>query len=230
MTLAELKQDLALYLGLDTTIADGLVALWDARLLNNAAKDLALTLKIPRGDVLFSRADLEAGPVSLPNNAAEVLRVVATPDYVLPILEADDYTPGTDEKPALLKQYSYVALVQGTAPITLTLLAPDMVQPPEAVKVTYRASFADMAQETDQPWGGAYPEWHRIIPLRAAMDALMFLSPGSEGENEVVLRINRAREKYEAMLQEFRKTLDKVMYLARADLRSGMYNRGGHYA
>ena len=228
MTLGDLKALLAQSIGLDATTADGLVAFWDRDLLNGAAQEIATALKIPRGEAVFSKADLEAGPVSLPTGVREVLRVIIPPDYVVPIVTSDDYQDdGSNILPTVSYEYPYVAIVQGT---TFRLGKPDRAEYPQYVKVLYFADPAPMVNETDVPWNGKYEPYHRLIALRAAMDALLLLNPGSEGEGEVALRYRRVADRYNELLADFKAHLDQIMYIGRRDLRSTMYARGGRYA
>jgi hypothetical protein len=48
MTLGQMRQELARYLGLDSTTSDGLIAFWDAQLINDALRMVEVELNVPR--------------------------------------------------------------------------------------------------------------------------------------------------------------------------------------
>lgn len=218
MTLGELRRSLALYLGLDSTTSDGLVGYWDADLLNKAAREIANELAIPRGSAEFTKADLQRGPVSLPSDVITVLRVVVPPDLVAPVLDADDYVPDDDgvlmPRVKLMSGYAFL-LDADASPQTLRFVGPSWEEPPDRIKVVYMKSFKDMVNETDVPWGGAYPRYHELIALRAALDMLGRLDPG---EPETVLRMRVVNEEYQRIYSEFASDLDPIMYFASSTL------------
>jgi len=225
MTLGDLRRSLALYLGLDSTTSDGLVGYWDADLLNKAAREIANELAIPRGSVEFTKADLQGGPVSLPSDVITVLRVVVPPDLVVPVLDADDYVPDDDgvlmPRVKLMSGYAFL-LNADASPQTLRFVGPSWEEPPDRIKVVYMKSFNDMVNETDVPWGGAYPRYHELIALRAAMTALLNLDPG---EPETAMRYRRVLDIYQSLYDNFASDVDPVMYLGGGSLRRLMYGR-----
>lgn len=231
MTLGQLKQELAQYLGLDSTTSDGLVSLWDESLLNRAANELATILQIPRAEVVLTRADMEAGDYSLPASASAVLRAVAPPDIVVPLVDQDDYQYAGASFPYPRVHFGVggVVLVRNTTPLSIRFTPRGEGMYPERLKIIYARTPTEMTDEGHQPWDGQYPQYHGLIAMRAAMDALMLMSPGAEGETEIALRYRRVSEKYNELLPRMKEDLDRTMYLVRNDIRSAMYARGGRY-
>ena len=229
MTLGHLRALLAQYVGLDATTADGLLAVWDRGLLNGAANEISAILKVPRQEMVIPKANLQTGNfIPLPSDAKEVLRVVAPPDYIVPMVTTDDYQDdGTGVAPTVSYEYAYTAIVKSTVPPEVRFTKPSIMGYPERVKVIYFAESAPMVNENDVPWNGKHEPYHRLIALRAAMDALLLFSPGAEGEGEVAIRYKRISERYNELFIAFKNELDKVMYLGRRNLKAPMYARGG---
>lgn len=226
MTLGELRRELALYLGLDATSSDGLVAYWDTELLNNAAREIAILFSIPRLTITFTKTDMQTGPLVMPNTAEEVLRVIAPPDEVVPIVDIDDYVPDPQgfEYPSM--RYGSDALFildRHASPITLLYVGPQHLEPPPVVKVVYRPQYQPMQNESDVPWNGQFARFHGVIAARAAMAALLSLDPGDQ---ETLMRYKRAQESYQEMARLLREEVDRLMYLQGPSIRPFMYDRG----
>lgn len=198
MTLGQLRRELARHLGLDTTTSDGLVAFWDRDLLNEAASLLSLELNIPRATLVANGSDYtgqDEMTITLPDGA-KVLSVYATPDILVPVLESNEVAYTTDKLPFPARN-GYVA-VSGTNAITL--LKPKWKEWPDMVKVNYSYPSPEMVNETDEPWDGQYAPYHRLIALRAAMEALLRLDPG---EPETNVRYAGVQKTYESLKERF---------------------------
>lgn len=224
MTLLELRQDLAMRLGLDTTASDGLVSYWDRKLLNQAARDIATLLTIPRGQVVYTRQDMLNGPLALPNDAEQALRAVVPPDVVVPILESDDYIAGDDDHRIPLQRMGTKALfIYDRSAGTLTYLGTRWDEPPSHVKIIYQMKYQEMVNDTDQPWNGQYARYHGIISALAAKRALLSLDPG---EQETAMRYKAASDDYDVMLKALREEVDRLMIIGTNSMVPYMYARG----
>lgn len=227
MTLGELRRELALRLGLDATTSDGLVGFWDANLLNNAARDISTLFYIPRKSVVFTKDDIASGPLTLPAEAEEVIRVVAPPERVVPIVEEDDYVADSEGTPPAQRSAGPgMFLVKRTSPLTLEYLTTPWSEPPEAVRVVYKAKYVPMQNENDQPWEGQYAMYHPIIAAKAAMQALLSLDPG---EPETAMRFKAAQDDYAVMYQALRQEIDRLMYLDGTSTLSFIRARGRRF-
>ncbi len=132
MTLGELRQTLARYLGLDTTAADGLVAFWDRDLLNEAMRAINIELIIPRVSAVVSRDALETDPtVNIPDGT-DVLQVVAPPDRLVPIVDSEDYAPSEEYLP--MQASSGLVAVVSNNPLAVTFMKPTLEEWPESVR------------------------------------------------------------------------------------------------
>jgi hypothetical protein len=208
MTLGQMRQELARYLGLDSTTSDGLIAFWDAQLLNSALRMVEIELNVPRLTRLVSRADLESNPEVAIANAEAVLQVVAAPDYVVPLISEEDWAPSEIAKP-LVARYGYGAVVRSN-PTRVLFLKPEGFEWPEHARIVYRPVHTPLVNETDEPWGGAYSRYHSLIPLRAARQALANLDPS---EDDTKLRLQNVIAEYNELKERFAEELDSGIAL-----------------
>ena len=213
MTLGELRTRLAYHLGLDSTTSDGLIAFWDANALNDAARFIADRLSIPRLWVDFTKNDLASGTLNMPSEAETIVRAVVPPDTVVPIVSADDYVEDDRGTLPRVRRFARNAVLvnENASPITVKWLGAAWEEPPDRLRIIYKPRYTPMVNETDQPWGGAYPRYHELIALRAALDMLGRLDPG---EPETVLRMRVVNEEYQRIYSEFASDLDPIMYFA----------------
>ncbi len=209
MTLGQMRQELARYLGLDSTTSDGLIAFWDAQLLNDALRMVEAELNVPRLWVLVSKNDLEANPEVTITNGEAVQQVVVAPDYIVPTVSEEDWAPSEIAKP-LVARYGYGAVVKSN-PLRVLLLKPNGYEWPEYVRIVYRPKHVPLVNETDEPWGGAYSRYHSLIPLRAARQALANLDPS---EAETRLRLENVIAEYNALKERFAEELDSGIVLS----------------
>jgi hypothetical protein len=203
MTLGQMRQELARYLGLDSTTSDGLIAFWDTQLLNDALRMVEVELNVPRLWVLVDKATLEANPEVTLTNGDSVLQVVAPPDMILPLVSEEDWAPSEQVRP-LVARYGYGAIVKSN-PLKVLLVKPDSHEWPENVRIVYRPKHTPLVNETDEPWGGAYSRYHSLIPLRAARQALANLDPS---EADTQLRLQNVIAEYNALKERFAEELD----------------------
>lgn len=226
MTLGELRRELAWRLGLDATTSDGLVGYWDTQLLNDAARDIATLFLIPRVETTYNKATIEAGPIGLPSNLEELLRVVIPPDRVVPVLEADDYIADPDGDYSIPLQRkgapALFILNSRTTPQTLTYVGSQWDEPPPVVKIIYKPAYTPMSAETDQPWLGQFARFHSAIAALAAQRALLSLDPG---EQETAMRYKAAVDDYNRLTQELRNAVDRLMIIGTNSMAPYMYER-----
>jgi hypothetical protein len=225
MTLGQLRTRLAQYLGLDTTSSDGLVAYWDTNLLNKAADDIGAEYRLPRKTVIFSKADLQAGPVNLPTDFRDVIHVIAPPTVLLSVLDEDLYLPDPNGKlPIEAWGDGMAVIVRSGPPKTLSLVKHDWVDPPEGgILVRYWASYAPMVNDTDTPWGGALDRFHPVIAARAAVAA-----QGMEMSDQAdSVRAQLAKADQDKYMEYLLESLDGPAYLTGGGIRALMYNRRG---
>jgi hypothetical protein len=220
MTLGQMRQELARYLGLDSTTSDGLIAFWDAQLINDALRAVEIELNVPRLWVLVSKADLESDPEITLTNGDAVLQVVAAPDYVLPLVSEEDWAPSEWARP-LVARYGYGAIVKDN-PLRVLLLKPEGYEWPENVRIVYRPRHAPLVDEDDEPWGGAYSRYHSLIPLRAARQALANLDPS---EADTQLRLQNVIAEYNALKERFAEELDSGVVLTNNPFGVSVYYR-----
>ncbi len=220
MTLGQMRQELARYLGLDSTTSDGLIAFWDTQLLNDALRMVEVELNVPRLWVLVSKDDLEANPEVTLTNGESVLQVVAAPDYVVPIMGEEDWAPSERLRP-LVARYGYGAIVKDN-PLRVLLVKPEAHEWPESVRIVYRPRHTPLVNETDEPWGGAYSRYHSLIPLRAARQALANLDPS---EADTQLRLQNVIAEYNALKERFAEELDSGITLTNNPFGVSAYYR-----
>ena len=209
MTLGQMRQELARYLGLDSTTSDGLIAFWDTQLLNDALRMVEVELNVPRLWVLVSKEDLEANPEVTLTNGDSVLQVVAASDYILPLVSEEDWAPSENAMP-LVARFAYGAIVK-SRPLRVLFLKPDSHEWPESVRIVYRPRHTPLVYESDEPWGGAYSRYHSLIPLRAARQALANLDPS---EADTQLRLQNVIAEYNALKERFAEELDSGIVLS----------------
>jgi hypothetical protein len=223
MTLGQLKERLAQYLALDSTSADGLIAFWDTKLLNKAADDIAAEYRLPRKTVTMSKANLEAGPVNLPSDFREAIRVIAPPTTPLTILNPNAYLPDPNGNlPIEAWDDNMAVLIKNTSPKTLELVKHDWVEPPDGgILVQYWASYAPMVNDNDVPWGGALERFHPVIAALAAMSA-----QGMETSDQAdQIRLQMAKLDHDKYLELLLEALDGPIYLTGGNVASLVYNR-----
>jgi len=208
MTLGQMRQELARYLGLDSTTSDGLIAFWDAQLINDALRMVEAELNVPRLWVLVPKNDLEANPEVTITDGESVLQVVAAPDYVVPLMSEEDWAPSERLRP-LAARYGYGAIVRSN-PLRVLIVKPEAYEWPEHVRIVYRPEHTPLVNETDEPWGGAYARYHSLIPLRAARQALANLDPS---EADTQLRLQNVIAEYNALKERFAEELDSGITL-----------------
>jgi len=220
MTLGQMRQELARYLGLDSTTSDGLIAFWDAQLINDALRMVEVELNVPRLWVLVSKDDLETDPEVTLTDGDSVLQVVAAPDYILPLVSEEDWAPSERIRP-LVARYGYGAIVKSN-PLKVLLVKPDSHEWPENVRIVYRPKHTPLVNETDEPWGGAYSRYHSLISLRAARQALANLDPS---EAETQLRLQNVIAEYNALKERFTEELDSGITLTNNPFGVSVYYR-----
>jgi len=220
MTLGQMRQELARYLGLDSTTSDGLIAFWDAQLINDALRMVEVELNVPRLSVLVPKEDLETNPEVTLTNGDSVLQVVVAPDYILPLLGEEDWAPSEWLRP-LVARYGYGAIVKSD-PLRVLFVKPDSYEWPERVRIVYRPKHAPLVNETDEPWGGAHSRYHSLIPLRAARQALANLDPS---EADTQLRLQNVIAEYDALKERLAEELDSGIVLSNNPFGVGVHYR-----
>ncbi len=220
MTLGQMRQELARYLGLDSTTSDGLIAFWDAQLLNDALRMIEVELNVPRLWVLVDRATLESNPEVTLTNGDSVLQVVVSPDQILPLISEEDWAPSDTGRP-LVARHGYGAIVKRD-PLKVLFVKPDDHEWPEYARIVYRPKHTPLVNETDEPWGGAHSRYHSLIPLRAARQALANLDPS---EDDTKLRLQNVIAEYTALKERFAEELDSGITLTNNPFGVGVYYR-----
>jgi len=220
MTLGQMRQELARYLGLDSTTSDGLIAFWDAQLINDALRMIEAELNVPRLWVLVDRATLESNPEIALANGDLVLQVVVPPDQILPLMSEEDWAPSDADRP-LVARYGYGAIVK-REPLKVLFIKPDGHEWPENARIVYRSKHTPLVNEADEPWGGAYSRYHSLIPLRAARQALTNLDPS---EADTQLRLQNVIAEYGALKERFAEELDSGIVLTNNPFGVSVYYR-----
>jgi len=220
MTLGQMRQELARYLGLDSTTSDGLIAFWDAQLLNDALRVVEAELNVPRLWSLVTKSDLETNPEVTLTNGDSVLQVVAAPDRIVPLISEEDWAPSEITRP-LVARYGYGAIARSN-PLRVLLVKPESYEWPDSVRIVYRPRHTPLVNETDEPWGGAHNRYHSLIPLRAARQALANLDPS---EADTQLRLQNVIAEYNALKERFAEELDSGIVLTGNPFGVSVYYR-----
>lgn len=221
MNLLQLRQSLALRLGLDTVAADGLVSMVDANLLNSAAREIGTALSIPRASASYNRATLQAGPLTLPTGFVDLVRITGPNTEPIPVVDEDSYVPTSRPWPSLEGARHGGFFVYNRRSPTLRWVGEPGREPPEEVKVIYAADWPPMTLDVHLPWLGQYARWHEIIAARAAITALLSLDPG-EPETAARLRYNQAD--YERLYGALSEEVEPPIFLLSPPL-SALMNR-----
>ncbi len=189
MTYAELQNRLARYLGLQALADDPRFNAWGPDAINDALLEIAQELQIPR------RVETVA-------SAAETVTPTVAPQ-TWGILAAYNETDGI---PLTVISYARTALIGSAFPRYLLYdpslpsmtLAPAPLVPSISVRLYYAVTPSTLVAPTDEPFNGAYSEFHHVIALRAAM----LMLEGDSGDEKTTEWLT-ARYRYE--LQRWRR-------------------------
>lgn len=205
MTLQELRNNLAIRLGLDTVAADGLVSLADAQLLNQAARFIGNEIQIPRKSIILAKNDLING-ITLPPDFVDVIRASAPDQEVVPILPAESYlATNMPYRTMESARFGGHFVYDPEGAVRLRYVVGPENDYPEEVKLVYMASWNNMTNATDAPWLNQYARFHEVIAARAAMSALLLLDPG---ERETQLRFAHNQAEYQNMFENLREFVE----------------------
>jgi len=205
MTLQELRSSLALRLGLDTVAADGMVALADTRLLNQAARFVGNEARVPRKSVILTEANLQNG-ITLPPDFVDVIRISAADQEAVPIVPSETYVAtSTPYRKVESARFGGFFVYAPEETVKLQYVTGPGNRYPEEVKLVYMAQWPDMSAQTNVPWLNQNIRFHEIIAARAAVAALLLLDPGEE---ETRFRLNYNQNEYQRILEELREFVE----------------------
>lgn len=161
MTLEELRRSLARYLGLASTVQDGLVAYHEIDALNQAMYREGISLGIPR---LSRSVPITSGGMA---DFTGLVNPVEAPlfasykyleqQYRLPIL--------TSESTAVYPSKPYALWHEETRQLEVFS---DFSIP--SIQLVYQPAYAAMSLGSDTPWLNQYQRYHELIALSVAID------------------------------------------------------------
>lgn len=163
MTLAQLQSHLARLIGLQAPGDDPNVAAWMTDALNQAQLEIATDLQIPRS---ITTIPAVSGSFPVPGGT-QSWGILAARDLtnnnplaiVDPARRLAELGPLTTGVPSYL-EYD---------PSAGTLVPYPVPTAPIDIELVYAVIPTDMVNPTDQPWNGAYPDYHFLVAMKAAL-------------------------------------------------------------
>lgn len=201
MTLAQIRTEVARYLGVVDITLDGYYNSNYLAAVNRAQNQTGIDLHVPIKVGVVSTV----GPtVVLPSDARSdmVLSVLAENmtsfgSRQLSVVEIDEAyrLEGTLNQPAGTPVPKLAIFGQGSF---LTIF------PSQPVTTTYNIVYVavptDLAADTDNAWGGTYPSYHYLIAIKAAMLLLVSDGPGESMDRYKALSEVYDRDRLEAFM------------------------------
>lgn len=191
MTLGELRKALARYLGLASTVQDGLVAYHETEALNSAMRREGLDLGLPR---LTASVPIDDNNLGVTSGLAYQIDVPLSASYTTPSDEERQlpivYLEGLDlngPKPHAVWSFATGALK----------IEPIETEPITGIELTYIPVYPDMRNANDEPWLGQFKRFHELIALSAAVDlATQLVGEGTDTLQPRIATLQRSYQMY----------------------------------